>query len=173
MLNNYHRFMVDIIMAHGGTIDKFVGDSVMALFNTPVELPDHVRRAADAALAIQEALPAFHQQFEPSFRMKVNIGIHTGTAVVGNVGAPQIMAFTAVGDAVNIAQRLQEATKGGCTRISHAVREKLDGGVHLSEETVLTLRGRTGSIRASYLLGRGTAEAQEPVSEPLHQSRDG
>lgn len=173
MLNNYHRFMVDIIMAHGGTIDKFVGDSVMALFNTPVELPDHERRAVDAALAIQEALPAFHAQFEPAFRMKVNIGIHTGTAVVGNVGAPQIMAFTAVGDAVNIAQRLQEATKGGRTRISHAVRESLDGGVHLSNEDILTVRGRTGSIRAYYLLGRHTDEAQESVSEPLPQSSDG
>jgi class 3 adenylate cyclase/CheY-like chemotaxis protein len=160
VLNSYHRLVVEVIMSHGGTIDKFMGDSVMALFNTPVELDNHVRHAVDAALAIQETLPAFHAQFEQPFRMNINIGIHTGMAIVGNVGAPQVMSFTAVGDTVNIASRLQAASKGGRTLISQAVHDRLDPDhILLSPEGDIALRGRTGTVRAYTVLGRTASPA--------------
>lgn len=113
ILNAYHEFVVRILLQYGGTIDKFIGDGVMALYNTPLEKPHHVADAVKSALHIQDELYWFHQKLEPTYRLKINFGIHTGIAVVGNVGTPDIMDFTAVGDAVNVASRLQNVAKNG------------------------------------------------------------
>jgi adenylate cyclase len=139
-----------MVLAHGGTVDKFIGDAVMGLFNTPLEQPDHARRAIEAALAIQESLPHFHQQFPPEFRMKINIGIHSGTAIVGNVGTSQIMDFTAVGDTVNIAARLQSQSHGGSVLASKAVRDAIGQTEHVLFLPIgqLMLKGRTQSVTA-------------------------
>lgn len=134
VLNSYHELLVQLILNEGGTVDKFMGDSVMALYNTPLEQPDHIMRAVRTALAIQAALPAFHTTLEPAFQMNVNIGLHTGMAVVGNVGASQIMDFTAVGDTVNIAARLQQISSGGRVLVSKAV---VDCIVRSSEEETI------------------------------------
>lgn len=150
VLNAHHKLVVDIVLAHGGTVDKFIGDAVMGLFNTPLEQSDHVRRAVDAALAIQEALPYFHQQFPIEFRMKINIGIHSGAAIVGNVGTSQIMDFTAVGDTVNIAARLQSQSHGGSVLASKAVRDAIGQAEHVLFLPIgqLMLKGRTQSVTA-------------------------
>lgn len=121
VLNSYHELLVQLILNEGGTVDKFMGDAVMALYNTPLEQPDHIMRAVRTALAIQAALPEFHTTLEPGLQMNVNIGVHTGMAVVGNIGASQIMDFTAVGDTVNIAARLQQISSGGRVLVSKAV----------------------------------------------------
>ncbi|MBC8098815.1 MAG: response regulator [Armatimonadetes bacterium] len=154
ILNTHHELVVRIIQAHGGTIDKFIGDAVMALFNTPLLQPDHTLRALRAALEIQAALPAFHQQFTPDFRMKINMGVHTGVAVVGNVGTPQLMDYTAVGDTVNVAARLQTRGRDGQIIISQAVYNTLaSGSIHATELGSIALKGRTGAVIAYELLG--------------------
>ncbi|HEX2618869.1 MAG TPA: adenylate/guanylate cyclase domain-containing protein, partial [Phototrophicaceae bacterium] len=148
ILNAHHELIVGVIQDHGGTIDKFIGDAVMALYNTPLEQSDHVLRAVRTTLAIREALPAFHAQLAPEFRMKINIGLHTGLAVVGNVGASHLMNFTAVGDTVNVAARLQSHGHDGQIIISESVHEAVSKYVEARRIGPMALKGRTETITA-------------------------
>lgn len=146
ILNQYHTMMVNIIRDHGGTVDKFMGDGVMALYNAPLEQPDHALAAVQTALSIQQRLPDFTEQFTPTERMRVNFGIHTGMAVVGNVGAPDLMNYTAVGDTVNLAARLQQVGKDGRILISAATEARLRGRVIARPIGELQVKGRTESV---------------------------
>ena len=146
ILNEYHTMIVGVIRDHGGTVDKFIGDAVMALYNTPLQQTDHALRAVQTALLIRHVLPDFHQQFEPLFRMSINFGIHSGMAVVGNVGAPDIMNYTAVGDTVNLAARLQGMSTGGRILISSTTFEELPDDVSTSCIGLRTVKGRAESV---------------------------
>ena len=148
VLNAYHTMLVGVVRANAGTIDKFIGDGMIAFYNTPLLQPDHPLLAVQTALAIQRGLPAFHAAFAPEFRLGVNFGIHTGMAVVGNVGAPDLMNFTAVGDTVNIAARLQDESSGGQILISAATFEQLEGQVAARPAGVRQVKGRVGGIMA-------------------------
>lgn len=147
ILNRYHTLMVNAIRDQAGTIDKFVGDGLMALYNTPLEQTDHALRAVRTALNIRAALAEFHQELEPEFRVPINFGIHSGTAVVGNVGAPDLMNFTAIGDTVNLGARLQELCSGGRILISEATYILLDGRVSSQNIGLLTVKGRETPVR--------------------------
>lgn len=119
-LNQYLAVIVSVIQSYAGTVNKFIGDGVMALYNTPLSQTDHALRAVRTALQIRESLHEFADQLEAEQRMLINVGIHTGQAVVGNIGTPQMMEFTAIGDAVNLAARLQGLAVGGRILISEA-----------------------------------------------------
>lgn len=125
ILNQYHELVVTHVQQHHGTVNKFIGDGVMALFNTPLPDPRHAAQAVGAALAIRDALGEFHGRFEPAHRLAINFGLHTGPAVVGNVGTAQIMDFTAVGDTVNLAARLRELAHAGQVLISDKTQARL------------------------------------------------
>lgn len=125
LLNQYHEMMVEIVLANGGTIDKFIGDAVMALYNTPLPQVDHPLRAVKTATEIIRALPDFHDRLPESSRLKINFGVHSGSAIVGNVGSPEIMDYTAVGDTVNVAARLQSLSENGQILISEATQIQL------------------------------------------------
>lgn len=121
LLNQYHALLAEHIQREGGLIDKFLGDGLMALFNTPLPQEDHPLHAVRAAVNIQRALADFHAKLEPPFRLPVNFGVSTGIAVVGNVGTADLMDFTAIGDTVNLASRLQGLCEHGQILISDAV----------------------------------------------------
>lgn len=146
VLNQYHTMMVKIIRDHGGTVDKFIGDGVMALFNTPLEQPDHPLRAVRAAWGIRSTLSAFHQRFDAPFRMRINFGIHSGTAVVGNVGSPDLMNFTAVGDTVNLAARLQQMSFEGRILISNATFERTRDHILTECIGMVKIKGRAEPV---------------------------
>lgn len=146
ILNKYHEVIVEIVQQTGGTIDKFIGDAVMALFNTPLEQSDHPLRAVRAACRIRDALPSFHEHLPPEFQLQINFGIHTGPAVVGNVGAPQIMDFTAVGDTVNVAARLQDLSDGGQILISDATYQHVHQFIRANPMGAKTFKGRTEAV---------------------------
>jgi adenylate cyclase len=116
------------IMRHSGTVDKFIGDAVMAIWNAPADDPNHVAHACAAALAFQRANERLNQDFEnegwPSYRTR--IGIHTGDAVVGNIGSEDRMNYTALGATVNLAARLEGLNKayGTSILVSTAVRDR-------------------------------------------------
>ncbi len=142
ILNLYHSLIVSFIQKHVGTVDKFIGDGVMALYNTPLPQADHALRAIRTALDIRAALPVFYQQFEDEYRMKINFGIHSGMAVVGNVGTQNLMNFTAVGDTVNVAARLQEMSANGQILISDAVYRLCSAPLKLNPIGYQTVKGR-------------------------------
>jgi adenylate cyclase len=148
VLNDYHTLIVSIIQRFGGTIDKFIGDGVMALYNTPLLQKDHAMRAVRTAVFIRDALPEFHRKFESSYQMRINFGIHSGMAVVGNVGTPQIMDFTAVGDTVNLAARLQDISANGEILISQATYEHIANEVVARTVGSLDIKGRKEPVTA-------------------------
>lgn len=155
ILNLYHTMMVGMIREHGGTVDKFMGDGVMALYNTPLEQPDHALRAVLTALHIRESLLEFHQQFEDTYQMPINFGIHTGPAVVGNVGSPDIMNYTAVGDTVNLAARLQGISTRGQILISSVTCEQLPQDVVAQALGEMKVKGRSESVITYEVVGVG------------------
>lgn len=146
LLNSYHTFMVRIVLKYGGTIDKFLGDGLMALYNTPVEQGDHVARAVKTALHIQDELHWFSQELPEEQRTKVNFGIHTGNAIVGNVGSENLMDFTAVGDTVNVAARLQGTAEDGEILVSAPVFEATQDFVFGRTRGHLSVKGRISSV---------------------------
>jgi len=129
ILNAYFSCMIDVIYEYEGTLDKFLGDGIMCLFGAPMSQPDHAIRAAKAALGMKRALLEFNQRQQDAGlqTLQVGIGINTGDAVVGNVGSEKRLEYTAIGDNVNLASRLQSIAQGGQILISnctcHAIRD--------------------------------------------------
>lgn len=125
ILNKYHQLVVEVVQQHQGTVNKFMGDGVMVLYNTPLPTPDHALQAVSTAIDIRKRLSNFHGSLPEEHRLDVNFGIHTGPAVVGNVGTARIMDFTAVGDTVNLASRLCELAQRSQILISDRAYQQL------------------------------------------------
>lgn len=166
ILNGYHQLIVDTVQQYSGTVDKFLGDGIMVLYNTPLSVPDHALQAVAAALAIRERLADFHGHLEADHRLKVNFGIHTGLAVVGNVGTARIMDFTAVGDTVNLASRLCEQAEGGQILISDRTYTRLGDRATVRVVGPQQFRNRSEPVMTCEVLGwrEGTVS---PVPRPL------
>ncbi len=112
VLNEYFEVMVEVIFRHRGTLDKFIGDGLMALFGAPEEDPRQEEHALMAAIEMQSELEKLSRKWEPlGVKLKIGIGINTGPAIVGSIGSPRRREYTAVGDTVNVASRLESATK--------------------------------------------------------------
>ncbi len=113
VLNRYLSTMTQIIQQHRGTIDKYIGDAVMAFWNAPVDLSDHAARAVQTALDMQAALPQLNAEFATRGwpEVKIGIGVNTGRMSVGNMGSKFRMSYTVMGDAVNLGSRLEGITK--------------------------------------------------------------
>ncbi|MGB8646636.1 MAG: adenylate/guanylate cyclase domain-containing protein [Anaerolineae bacterium] len=146
VLNGYLTLAASIILKYEGTLDKFMGDGVMALFNAPLPQADHAARAAKAAMAIQDGVYAYASSLPDRLRLVFRIGIHTGEAVVGNIGTADLMNYTAIGDTVNIAKRLQENARAGQVLIS---QETLAGAMNVVKArpfTNLVVKGRVQPV---------------------------
>lgn len=113
MLNRYFTLQVEVIFRHGGSLDKFIGDCVMAFWGAPLDDPQHALHAVQAALEMTEVLQRFKQELgENEGNFDIGIGIHSGPAVVGLIGSDQRREYTAIGDTVNLASRIEGLTKG-------------------------------------------------------------
>ncbi|HKW38780.1 MAG TPA: adenylate/guanylate cyclase domain-containing protein [Burkholderiales bacterium] len=118
LLNRYFSRQVAVVFRHGGTLDKFIGDCIMAFWGAPLEDPRHAEHAVAAALEMEQVLLAFKKELGEDGRdFDVGIGIHSGSAVVGFIGAEQKLDYTAIGDAVNLASRIEGLTKEAQCRI--------------------------------------------------------
>jgi adenylate cyclase len=113
VLSTYLGAMTDVLMSTRATLDKYLGDGIMAFWGAPLDDPDHARHAVLAALEMEEALAAFKRELgEIGEVFDVGIGVHSGRAVVGLIGSEQRREYTAIGDTVNLASRIEGLTKG-------------------------------------------------------------
>ncbi len=125
VLNHYLAAAADAILQQEGTIDKFLGDAVMAWFNAPILQEDHTLRAVKAALSIQKSLSFIHAGLEDCYHLSFGVGIHYGEAVLGLVGTEKRLEYTAIGDSVNTSKRIQENAGPGQILISDAAYERV------------------------------------------------
>ncbi len=148
ILNEYLKLVTDCVLAHNGTLDKFIGDAAMAIFNAPFDLDDYIYEAVATARDIrgkaEELEKKLYDRFEKSIRF--GIGVNCGPAIVGNIGCDFRMDYTAIGDTVNTAARLESNAKAGQILISSDVRTAL--GERLEAESVgeIPLKGKSRKI---------------------------
>lgn len=143
LLNEYFEVIVDIIFEFDGTLDKFIGDSAMALWGAPVADPDHARKAVQASIQIQKAMVRFNElrRLDGHNEIHTGVGIDTGEIVAGYMGSSKTMNYTVVGDAVNLASRLCSVCKGGEILISDTTARLMEGSAKAHKNDPLTLKG--------------------------------
>ncbi len=160
MLNTYFSRAIEPILAAGGTVDKFVGDAIMAVFGAPAAHPDHARRAVQAALGLAQEAQEFQNWLAGRFpglsfpHFKIGVGLHTGEAVVGNIGSPKRLEYTAIGDTVNTASRLEGLSKelGWTIVASRATLEAAGPGVLVDGRETLSVKGRKEPVEVFEIL---------------------
>jgi adenylate cyclase len=155
LLNHHFAILCRAIDAHGGTVDKFLGDGMLAFFGAPDRLKGHAAAAVRAAVAIREELEDDNREAAGKDRpaLRVRIGIHTGSVIVGNIGAFDRVNYTIVGDTVNVSQRLQELGK--------LLAPDAATSIAISGETASRLDERFEKIPAGKHRLRGRGEATE------------
>jgi adenylate cyclase len=149
-LNEYFTRMVAIVFAHRGTLDKFVGDMVMALFGAPLDDPEHAFHAVSAAREMVDALEELNRRWQAEGRpaLGIGIGINTGEMIAGNIGSEAVRSYTVIGDAVNLGARLESLNKdyGSSIIVSAATAEALGARVPLRPLGSVVVRGKTKSV---------------------------
>jgi class 3 adenylate cyclase len=165
LLNDVFQRVSDAILKRGGTLDKFIGDSVMAYFGAPIPTSDHAVRAVSAAVDIIEGNAARNRDLPAEQHpVELGIGIHTGVVVVGNIGSDRRTDFTAIGDAVNVAARLEKLARPGEVLLTEAVQRRVRGTHRLRFEGERQLSGRVEPVHvyAVELPGAEPAKQDEP-----------
>lgn len=142
LLNQYLSLAGEAVLDEEGTLDKFTGDGLMALFNVPLPQPDHLLRAARAALSLRERAERYVLELAEPLRLQFGVGMDVGEAIVGNIGMPRLMDYTAVGDCVNLAKRLQELAGPGQILLSRRAYLRLGEAVEVRALDPVLLKGR-------------------------------
>jgi adenylate cyclase len=149
-LNEYFSRMVDVLFAHKGTLDKFVGDMVMALYGAPIEDEQHADHAVTSAVAMVEELRLLNARWASEGRppLDIGIGINSGEMVAGNIGSDTIMSYTVIGDQVNLGARLESLNKEYGTRIiiSESTRQRLKGRYDIRPLGDVVVKGKTQPV---------------------------
>ncbi len=149
LLNDYFEAMVEVIFRHNGTLDKFIGDGIMVIFGAPEDDVYQEEHALRAALEMQRELGKLAEKWAPQgIGIRIGIGINSGPAIVGNIGSSRRMDYTAIGDTVNLASRLESATKelGVGIVISEYTYNALRGSFRFREMGSVHVRGRTEPV---------------------------
>ena len=174
LLNAYCTRVCEPILEQGGTVDKFIGDAVMAFFGAPAPYEDHAARALRAAVAVAEMARDFRAWVKERFasmdlpEFRIGIGLHTGEVVVGSIGSPKRLHFTAIGDTVNAASRLEGLTKDlGWTIVASAEVIKAADGVALTGgHKTATVKGREAAIEVFEVTGLKTEQGSLRKESP-------
>jgi adenylate cyclase len=148
LLNKYFSAMTDIIFAHGGTLDKYLGDGLMALFGAPTATPDDATNALNAAVAMQRRVIGINADLreEGLPEVAIGIGLHTGEAVVGYVGSERRSEYTAIGDTVNTASRLESNSTGGQILLSDAASQAAESRYPLIAREPIAVKNRVQPV---------------------------
>ncbi|HEY1709843.1 MAG TPA: adenylate/guanylate cyclase domain-containing protein [Rhizomicrobium sp.] len=174
LLNHFLTPMTDIVMSKRGTIDKYIGDCVMAFWNAPLEDPDHAEHACRSALAMVDALTHINRRLETDARrehrvfhpLRIGVGLNTGECVVGNMGSDQRFDYSAIGDCVNLASRLegQSKTYGVAIVVSEYTLAALQGWAAI-EIDLIVVSGKQEEVRIYALLGDETMGSSETFAK--------
>lgn len=149
LLNQYFSRQTDVIFQHGGTMDKFIGDAIMAFWGAPISDPDHAQHAVEAALDMVDALQLFKQSLggELGENFDIGIGIHSGEAVVGMIGSTTKLDYTCIGDTVNTASRLEGQTKGRARiLVSSATKALCNDTIRFIKHGAVAVKGRDETV---------------------------
>src|SRR5262245_45118564 len=149
MLNDYFELMVDTIFKYEGTLDKFMGDGIMALWGAPVRHPDDVLRSVQCALEMGEALAKFNRKRldKNQAPLAVGVGIHTGPLVAGYIGSSKALSYTVIGDVANTSARLCSVALGGQIIVSEPTHDRLGGRFEVEELQPTRLKGKEKPMR--------------------------
>ncbi len=153
LLNQFFSRMTEIIFKHDGTLDKYIGDSLMAVFGAPIEKKDDPERAILAALEMKRELRAIMKKAEPEKRFNIRIGINTGRVVAGNIGSPNRMEYTVIGDPVNIASRLESIAELNQILIGEETYRHVKRKFKIKKVGLKKVKGRTAEVMVYEVIG--------------------
>jgi adenylate cyclase len=171
LLNPYLEVMTEVIHKHGGTVDKYEGDAIVAFFGEPVPHPDHALRAARAALDMRLALESLRQRWQAEGRLpqrfEIGIGLNSGEVFVGLLGSAQRINYTVIGDNANLAARLQDLTKtyGWPVLLSESTRKQIETEFETDFVEAAPVKGKSEPVRIYKLLGRKGAPEGERLRD--------
>jgi adenylate cyclase len=153
-LSDYLESMAEIVFAHQGTVDKFMGDGMLAFFGDPFEQPRHVELCLDAAISMQEKIRRLAAKWKPliDIDLKVRIGINTGRVIVVNLGTKKRVEYTVIGSAVNMAQRMEGSAPAGGILVTRHTRERAPQRYCFSEKRLVTVKGYSDPVEAWELI---------------------
>ena len=158
IVNEYLTAMTDIVMQNEGTLDKYVGDAIVAYFGAPIDQPDHARRACETALQMREKLAELNTKWlaEGKPELDFRVGINTGQVIIGNIGSEKRFDYTMIGDEVNLGSRLEGANKqyGTNLMISESTFAAIQSSFDTRELDVVRVKGKHEPVRVYELLAR-------------------
>lgn len=162
ILNEYFTRVSDVISDHGGMIDKYMGDAVMAVFGVPISKGKDAASAVETAIQIQQLMVEMNRDAAARHwpELRIGIGITTGIVTAGNIGSPRRLDYTVVGDTVNIASRLMSSAEGGEILISESTAADIGDAFNLQQLAALQLRGRSEPVRVFNVVWQEGAAAK-------------
>ena len=161
LLNDYLSRMTEVIFRHEGTLDKYIGDAIMAVFGAPIDMPDHAQRAIRTALEMQERLAEWNAERREGPELRIRIGINSGKAVAGEIGSVNKKEYTVLGDTVNTASRLESSVaKPGKVVIGENTRAIVGSRFDCRELGSFSLKGKSREVQVFEVVGMGRAEAE-------------
>jgi adenylate cyclase len=165
LLNDYLSRMTEVIFRHEGTLDKYIGDAIMAVFGAPLDMPDHAERSIRTALEMQERLAEWNAERREGPQLQIRIGINSGKAVAGEIGSINKKEYTVLGDTVNTASRLESSVaRPGTVVIGENTHEVVRGRFECRPLGAISLKGKEKTVPAFEVVGR--AAAGEPKTDP-------
>jgi adenylate cyclase len=169
MLNEYFEVMVEVLFKCNGTLDKYVGDEIMALFGAPVDMPDAPLHAVRCAIDMQKALREFNRTrlAENQEPIKIGIGINTGRVITGAIGSSRTLQYTAIGDAVNTASRLCSVAKAGEIILSENTMRMVAGAVDAVTLPAVRVKGKEQELKIYNVIGLKGEEWRQERTRPM------
>jgi len=153
VLNRYLAAMAEAVLSQEGTIDKFLGDAVMAWFNAPIPQPDHTLRAVKAALLLRETVENLYKELPEDSHLAFGVGIHYGDAVLGLIGTERRLEYTAISDSVNTAKRIQENSARNQILISKEAYERVRDEIEAKYAAAMGMKGKSQPVEVYEILG--------------------
>jgi len=153
VLNQYLAAGAEAVLAQQGTVDKFLGDAVMAWFNAPIPQEDHTLRAVKAAVTLRESIARLHAELPPEAHLSFGVGIHYGEAVLGLIGTDQRLDYTAIGDSVNTTKRIQENAARNQILISREAYDRVKKDVDALRLDSLQVKGKRFAVEVYEVVG--------------------